>query len=163
MTTIVLLGDAGVGKTNFIYKYLSDQQFEERYLPTLGVDKYTICFPNGHEAEIRDTAGNKHFLVNRHSVMYANIDFAIIMFDLTVKKTWQNVESYIEKLPLSCLIWLCGNKLDDKRNRKISSFTLNREYLLLKMEHKNVIGLVEMSIKNDINVSLPLKKIGNLL
>lgn len=156
---IVVLGDAGVGKTSFVTKYISPDHFEERYIPTIGVDICNITLPNGNKGEVRDPAGHKEFLVRRDKLLYQNIDFAIVLFSLTSKTSWDNVETYIEKLPFSVPIVICGNKLDDKKNRKISTFVLNREFNLLKNEYANVISLFEMSAKENINVVSPFARL----
>lgn len=157
MKTIIIIGDGKVGKTTFIQKYLS-QTLEERYLPTLGVDIYDILLPNGEPARIRDFAGIKEFRINRDALL-KNADFAIIMFDLTSKSSWQNVDDYLDKLDPDMPVLLCGNKLDEKRRRAISQFILGREYNLLKLEYQNVVGLVEMSVKMDINIKTPFIKL----
>jgi len=157
MPVAVVLGDGCVGKTSFVHKYISPQHFDQRYLPTLGVNIYNTTLPNGESIEIRDTAGIKQFLVNRDSFMYRNIDFAIIIFDITSKESWQSVDYYLDKLPQDVPVIICGNKSDEKK--KISPVILNREYNLLKMEYKNVFSLVEISVKKNINLSIPFEKI----
>ena len=155
MKTVIIIGDGRVGKTTYIERYIS-QTFEERYIPTLGVEVYNISLPNGEEAQIRDFAGIEEFRVNRDPLL-KNADFVILMFDLCSKSSWQNIEHHIDKLPSSTPILLCGNKLDGKK--MISPFTLNREYNLTKIEYKNVIGLVELSVKMNINLQVPFDKL----
>jgi GTP-binding nuclear protein Ran len=155
MKTIILIGDGNVGKTTYMERYIS-QNFEERYIPTLGVELYNIFLPNNEEAQIRDFAGIEEFRVNRDPFL-KNADFAIIMFDLTSKLSWQNIDRYMDKLPSSIPVVLCGNKLDCVR--RISPFILNREYNLIKIEYTNIIGLVEISVKKKINLQTPFDKL----
>ena len=86
MRRILLLGDAGVGKTSYIRKRLS-LPFERLYLPTSGIQQYatdnTIYY---------DYAGSER----RISSHLPSVDVVIYMFDVTNSLSYQNLSKWRE-------------------------------------------------------------------
>ena len=63
LAKIVIIGDSGVGKTNFITKFC-DNVFEDNYVATIGVDfKLKTVSIDGTKIKLQiwDTAGQERF------------------------------------------------------------------------------------------------------
>lgn len=92
---IVFLGDEAVGKTSIIHRFLS-KKFEDVYNITIGALFFTkiIKFKDySIKYEIWDTAGQERY----HSIVpsfYKRAKAAVIVFDLTSKKTFLNVKRW---------------------------------------------------------------------
>ena len=123
---IVIIGDSGVGKTNLIGRYLKNE-YKEDSKATVGVEfgekKYEI---NGLKikAQIWDTAGQERYRAIT-SMYYKGAKSGLIVFDLSSKSTFQNVEKWFNEIkktadPTINLI-LIGNKSDLKDKRQIST------------------------------------------
>ena len=128
----IIVGDAGVGKTSLLIKY-AENNFPEKYQTTIGVDfRIKKINRKGFKINIQilDTAGQERF----HSITksyFKNIDGLLLVFDLTDQKTFDNLESWIEKIKLEqgkdndsdndFKIILIGNKCDLKKQRVISN------------------------------------------
>ena len=123
---IVIIGDSGVGKTNLIGRYLKNE-YKEDSKATVGVEfgekKYEI---NGLKikAQIWDTAGQERYRAIT-SMYYKGAKGGLIVFDLSSKSTFQNVEKWFNEIkktadPTINLI-LIGNKSDLKDKRQIST------------------------------------------
>src|SRR5260221_13592107 len=82
---LVLVGDGGVGKSTLVKKLYGDN-FDHRYIPTLGVEVYPWGGYN-----IFDTAGCSKFGGLRDGY-YINADLAVIMIDATSKITAKSVK-----------------------------------------------------------------------
>ena len=81
MRRILVLGDAGVGKTSYIRKRLS-LPFEPLYLPTSGVQQYA-----SDDTIYYDCAGGEWCF--RHQL--PPVDVVIYMFDVTDSRSYQNL------------------------------------------------------------------------
>ena len=119
---IVIIGDSGVGKTNLIGRYLKNE-YKEDSKATVGVEfgekKYEI---NGLKikAQIWDTAGQERYKAIT-SMYYKGAKGALIVFDLSSKNTFQNVEKQYNEIKktsdLNINLILIVNKRDLKDKR----------------------------------------------
>ncbi|MFW9900100.1 MAG: GTP-binding protein, partial [Candidatus Thorarchaeota archaeon] len=86
---MVLLGEAQVGKTSIINTYLG-KEFPEQYLPTIG--NYTAkkeYYIKEKDITVNITvwdAGGQKSFNPFNPTLYANIDCALLVFDLTKPK-----------------------------------------------------------------------------
>lgn len=114
---ILLLGDGAVGKTSLVHRFV-EGVFNERYKATIGVDIFSkvVNTPNGEvELQLWDLSGQQHFSAVR-SKFYNKADGALLVFDLTNKKTFENLGSWLtetkngvgNEIPMFVL----GNKMD---------------------------------------------------
>ena len=122
MVKVILIGDSGVGKTNIMSKFLKDQ-FMEESKATIGVEFGSKLFNHeGHKikAQIWDTAGQEKYKAIT-GAYYKGSKGALVVYDITQKKTFENIEKWINDLKAAgdpkITIILIGNKndLDDKR------------------------------------------------
>ena len=149
---LVLIGDENVGKTSYADKLLSDVFFDV-YRPTLGVDFYTKSLTLHDNIVIKthmwDTAGHDKFSPIIKSY-FLGIAGAIIMFDITKKKTFHNVKNWVTKLKRENTdefpILLLGSKLDKCKNREVNR-TEAKEYA-----KENKMIYYEISSKDNINI-----------
>ena len=120
---IILLGDSGVGKTCLINRWMTDS-FRLDSMPTIGGSFAEATFEKdgkSHMIHIWDTAGEEKF--RSTAPIYARgATGALIVFDITNRTTFLNIESWI-----SCLnflndipVLIVGNKSDLENKREIS-------------------------------------------
>ena len=134
---IILIGNSGVGKTSFFRK-LSTGDFAETNIATIGVEKisFDINIINDNNEKKRidislfDTAGQEKFRALTRQY-YKGTDGVLLLYDIADKKTFVNVEMWIDSLNESIdnskdkyVIILIGNKkdlLDDENySREVS-------------------------------------------
>ena len=119
---LILIGDSYVGKSNILLKYLKNQ-FNENSKTTIGVEfgtKNIIINNKRIKIQIWDTAGQERYR-SITSAYYKGAKGALIVYNITRKNTFDNIDKWITDLKLNgdkniCIIIL-GNKSDliDKR------------------------------------------------
>ena len=119
---LILIGDSCVGKSNILLKYLKNQ-FNENSKTTVGVEfgtKNIIINNKRIKIQIWDTAGQERYR-SITSAYYKGAKGALIVYNITRKNTFDNIDKWIIDLKLNgdkniCIIIL-GNKSDliDKR------------------------------------------------
>lgn len=125
---LVIIGDGGVGKTTFVKRHMTGE-FQKPYIPTKGADVHNITFSTSRGPvtfTIWDTAGQEK-LGHLRECYYIDAHCAIIMFDLTQRQTYRNVQKWHKDLTKICEnipIVLVGNKADVK-DRKIKAQNIN--------------------------------------
>lgn len=115
---ILLLGDGAVGKTSLVHRFV-EGVFEERYKATIGVDIFSknVTTDGGTQLELQlwDLSGQAHFSAVR-SKFYNKADGALLVFDLTNKKTFDNLNSWVNEassgVGSEIPMFLLGNKVD---------------------------------------------------
>ena len=146
----IIIGDAAVGKSNLLVRYTSGQ-FKEEYQLTIGVEfgsNNVIISDNTYRIQIWDTAGQENFRSITRSY-YKNTACAIIVYEISNKKSFENISSWIEECkntaPKSILMVLVGNKCD-LDNREVTEEE-GREFA-----EKNGMLFFETSAKTGKNV-----------
>ena len=122
----ILLGDSYCGKTAFTQK-ITRGLYTNQYEPTIGVDyatKSIIVNNNSYiKCQIWDTAGQTRYapLLTNY---YRDIAGVIIMFDVTRRKTFTNLNFWIKQLkengPDNVSVILVGNKSDLENKRYVT-------------------------------------------
>ena len=147
----IIIGDAAVGKSNLLVRYTSGQ-FKEEYQLTIGVEfgsNNVIISDNTYRIQIWDTAGQENFRSITRSY-YKNTACAIIVYEISNKKSFENISSWIEECkntaPKSILMVLVGNKCDLEDNREVTEEE-GREFA-----EKNGMLFFETSAKTGKNV-----------
>ncbi len=161
---IVLLGDAGAGKTVYINKLITNH-FEQRYLATLGVEVTSLTLNTNKgqvEFSIYETAGQEKFGGLRDSY-YEGANLAIIFFDLTSRITFKNVDYWVRDLRRTCEndipIILIGNKCDILP-RKVQLQTITE--FTNRIDNQNILYF-DISVKSNYNIDQPLLHAAKLL
>uniref|UniRef100_A0A8D0HRY6 small monomeric GTPase n=1 Tax=Sus scrofa TaxID=9823 RepID=A0A8D0HRY6_PIG len=113
---LLALGDSGVGKTTFLYRY-TDNKFNPKFITTVGIDfrekrvNYPLCFLGRFRslttAFFRDAMG------------------FLLMFDLTSQQSFLNVRNWMSQLQANAYcenpdIVLIGNKADLPDQREVN-------------------------------------------
>lgn len=120
---ILLLGDASVGKTALVNRFVSEK-FIKDYVLTIGMEPYSkyakigktqICY------SLWDIAGAQQFSRMRN-MFFRGSKGSLVTFDLTRKESFDNVDNWIldaEKESANQLYVLIGNKNDLVKQRQV--------------------------------------------
>ena len=113
----VIVGDGGVGKTALLREQCGED-FDGHYIPTLGVEVVPIVYnttKGSFRLNVWDCAGQEMYQ-GMGKAYYADVDCAIVMFDVTNRISYRNMISWYDSLviPLGpkVPIVLVGNKSD---------------------------------------------------
>jgi len=113
---IISVGSSAVGKTSLIRRF-TENIFVETYIETLGVDFAVKRVPLQDcyvELKFFDTAGEEKFGALR-PYYYRGAQGAIIVFDLTRRRTFDRVSEWLKQIYINCgkiSSILVGNKTD---------------------------------------------------
>ena len=114
---LVLIGDSCVGKSCLLIRF-ADDCFTENYITTIGVDfrfKTLSINKKTVKLQIWDTAGQERYLTITNAY-YRGADGIVIVFDLTSKESFKNVEAWmseVEKYSSDTVkVIVLGNKVD---------------------------------------------------
>ncbi len=159
---LTVLGDAAVGKTSLIKKYITGS-FDLNYHPTLGVD-ITLKDIDLTEinSEVRlilwDIAGQDKYELTR-KMFFQGCVGALLVYDVTRNSTFENITSkwlndFKQYGQSNGIFILIGNKIDMEGSVKIQS----EDGLKLSKELK-AIDFIETSAKYGDNVEKAFKKL----
>jgi len=148
---ILLSGDSGVGKTSLMLRFTTDE-FTSSYLCTIGIDFKVKTINLGSKnikLQIWDTAGQERFR-NLTSSYYRGADGIMIIYDITVKESFDNVDKWIKEINehagKNCSKLLVGNKTDLIKYRTV-------QYEQAKAFADGThIPFIEVSVKDNVNV-----------
>ena len=157
---IVLIGDSGVGKTNILSRYISNE-FSLNTQATVGVEFGSKIIKKGEKLiklQIWDTAGQERYK-SITSAYYKGSKGAFVVYDISRRCTFDNVDKWIGELKNNgsedVYIMLVGNKSDLKDKREISE-----EEVQKKAEVYN-IAFCETSALKGIGIEKMFYDIGN--
>mmetsp|Transcript_21007 Transcript_21007/g.23765 ORF Transcript_21007/g.23765 Transcript_21007/m.23765 type:complete len:210 (+) Transcript_21007:1177-1806(+) len=147
---VIALGDAGVGKTSLLTRYVHST-FSERRKPTVGVDhlrkKYRYG-PEMVEVKVFDPVGQDRFR-SLLTAFYRDVDMCFLMFDLTNKESFRNAyywyNEFKEKNNNTCeseFVILIGNK-SDLKERTVSEKDIGKF-----LSHTDISCYYECSVKS---------------
>ena len=93
---VVLLGEAGVGKTSIISRYIK-QKFDPEYITSLTSQylRKSIKFPDNVEIilDIYDTSGQERYRSIAH-IYYKNARAVILVYDITSTHSFEQMKEY---------------------------------------------------------------------
>ncbi|XP_067939027.1 uncharacterized protein [Watersipora subatra] len=124
---IVLIGNSGVGKTNFLTRYAWDQ-FTLESRTTIGIDfacRDVVHNDKKIKLQIWDTAGQENFRVLAH-LYYSRAVAVVILYDITKHLTFQDVtKCWMKELDEHAklenpVLMLIGHKSDLRHLRSVS-------------------------------------------
>ena len=127
---VIVLGDGAVGKTSIVHRYVTDK-FQKRYTATIGVDilNKTVKITkelNDYEVNLNlwDIGGQDSFKLVRGK-FYKQAIAALLIFDITNKKSFDNLQAWIEEalqnVEEQIPFVLVGNKIDLADSRAVPS------------------------------------------
>ena len=94
---LVIVGDSGVGKTNFIFQF-TDGHFSPLHVTTVGFDyKSKIIKLNSSKKRVKlqiwDTAGQERYMAINKNI-FQKVQGIIIMYDLTKRSSFENLDRW---------------------------------------------------------------------
>ena len=147
----IIIGDAAVGKSNLLLRYVHGQ-FKPEYQLTIGVEfgaKNIEISSKLFRIQIWDTAGQEKFRSITRAY-YKNSVCALVVYDISSRDSFNNVMSWIEdcknQSPKTIFMVLVGNKCDLEDKRQVS-YEEGKE-----LADKNQLLFFESSAKDGINV-----------
>ncbi len=117
---VVLLGEAGVGKTSIISRYVGNT-FSEVLMSTTGASfatkKLDIDSEHKIKFQIWDTAGQERFR-SLAKIFYQNAAVAILVYDITRRDSFEKLKEFWikelkENAPSDIILAIAGNKSDN--------------------------------------------------
>ena len=159
---IILLGDAGVGKTSISGRYI-DSTFKDNYQATIQVEKRMKIINEDDKTSVRlniwDTAGQEKFRsITRQ--FYRDCHGAFIVFDLTKKSSFNELKNWMDELKThgsdDTIIIILANKSDLTTEREISEEEI-------KNKINNKYKYFEVSAKTGNNISLAFDEMKKLI
>jgi small GTP-binding protein len=148
---VVIIGDSGVGKSNLMTRYTSND-FGPETQPTIGVEFMTKNVKvGGRDAKVQiwDTAGQERFRAISRSI-YHGAKGALLVYDITRQETFDNIPQWLQELKVhvhaTCQIFLIGNKCDLDHLRVVKKETADR------FARENGLSFLETSALDSTNV-----------
>jgi len=158
---LVLLGDAAVGKSSLVLRFVKRQFFEyqESTIGAAFLTQQVAVDDCGVIFEIWDTAGQERY----HSLApmyYRGAAAAIVVYDITNKQSYVRAKSWVKELQRqgspNIVIALAGNKLDIAERRQVEieeakSYADENNIFFMETSAKtshNVIELFKTIAKN---------------
>lgn len=127
---IVLIGDAGVGKSSILLRF-TDDRFDEDHLSTIGVDLKVKLLDVGTGASkkrvkvtVWDTAGQERFRTLTASYFH-KVQGLILVYDVTKRESFDSLSMWNREIDINTdgapvVRVLVGNKIDDADHRQVS-------------------------------------------
>ena len=122
---IVIVGDSGVGKSNFLLRFISGR-YNSVYQPTIGSDFHSkiITLPKTKQnikLQFWDTAGQeKYRAINK--IYFQKVQGIILAYDITCRESYERLGDWVKLINDNidyAPILLIGNKVDDATNNRI--------------------------------------------
>eukprot|EP01119_Soliformovum_irregulare_P008549 TRINITY_DN21664_c0_g1_i1.p1 TRINITY_DN21664_c0_g1~~TRINITY_DN21664_c0_g1_i1.p1 ORF type:complete len:215 (-),score=50.83 TRINITY_DN21664_c0_g1_i1:91-735(-) len=155
---LVLLGDAGVGKTALAVQFVKGQ-FNEFTESTIGASfmNQTVTLPDDTlvKFQIWDTAGQERF----HSLApmyYRGAQAAIIVYDITNRGSYEKAKEWVKEIQqqgdANVVIAFVGNKVDMENQRKVpleeaTAYTEANQLFLMETSAKTATGVSDLFMK----------------
>jgi len=121
-----LIGDAEVGKTNLLSRFVYGK-FEPEYQLTIGVEfgaKNVQIRNKTYKIQIWDLAGKENFR-SITKTYYKDSVCALVVYDISSRDSFNNVSTWIENCknqsPKTIFMVLVGNKSDLNDRRQVST------------------------------------------
>ena len=148
---VVIIGDSGVGKSNLMTRYTSDE-FSQETPSTIGVEFMTKPVKvDGRDARVQiwDTAGQERFRAISRSI-YRGANGAMLVYDITSKPSFDSIPGWLTELRshvhATCPIFLIGNKCDLDHQRVVKKDVADR------FARENGLSFLETSALDKTNV-----------
>ena len=125
---IVLLGEAGVGKTSIITRYISGS-FSQVVMTSTGssfvAKKIELDDKKKIKLQIWDTAGQERYR-SIAKIFYQSAAVAVLVYDVTLKKSFEQLKEYWVKeikdnAPDNIIMVIAANKSDDYLNQDVDT------------------------------------------
>eukprot|EP00794_Sanderia_malayensis_P018745 gene18745-20634_t len=129
---LCLLGDAGVGKSCLVMRFVSDR-FDPASTATIGasfMSKTLTMQDQTIKFQIWDTAGQEKYKALA-PMYYRGASAAIVVYDITCEMSFKSVQQWVKELnqlgPKNIVIAIAANKCDRSVEREVQTET-GKEY-----------------------------------
>lgn len=131
---IIIVGDSGVGKSNFLFRFINDQ-FSKIYQTTLGIDcKSKVCILPKSKKKVKinlwDTAGQERYM-SINKMYFQKIQGIILMYDITQRSSFERLPKWVQLInetTFNIPVILIGNKIDDEEENRIVSTEEGKDF-----------------------------------
>lgn len=148
----ILIGNSGVGKSSMLFQFIEDK-FRDGLEPTIGIEFGTKLIKIDNMSirlQIWDSAGQENYRSITRSY-YRNTICAFLMYDITNRKSFDDVKSWLEEAKTygnsTTHFVLLANKCDIQQERVVSIEEGT------KFAQDNGMAFFEISAKVNINVN----------
>ena len=155
---LIIIGDSTTGKTNILSKYLNNK-FDRDSKSTIGMElgnKSFVIKNDTVNCQIWDTAGQERYR-SMTKAYYQGALGAFIVSDITRRKTFENVENWMNDLrkcsDKKVTIILLGNKNDLENEREVKT---EEGEMFAK---NNDMAFMETSALNGTNIDMAFKSL----
>ncbi|XP_070566562.1 EF-hand calcium-binding domain-containing protein 4B-like isoform X2 [Ptychodera flava] len=121
---VVFVGDSGVGKSSFIYRFCKDS-FKSNFSATIGVDfqvKNVIVDRKMIALQLWDTAGQERFR-SITKQYFRKADGVLVVYDISSESSFTNVRNWMtsvsEGVEEGTVTMILGNKVDIEEQRQV--------------------------------------------
>jgi small GTP-binding protein len=148
---ILIIGEVGVGKSNFIYRYIEDK-FSPTILASVGFDSNTKVLNYENKkiiVQLWDSAGQSMYRTITKK-LFNRVQGIIILYDITDLNSFLSVENWIQLIEeenKKIIYEIAGNKCDLNELRKVN---INQGK---ELGSKYRINFFETSAKKNININ----------
>ena len=143
---VLIVGDAVVGKTQIVSRYVKDSFVEEyKYTEGIGLGSKSISFNNKNiNLQLYDTSGQERYRTIRQSY-YKGSQLIVLVYAINNKNSFNSIPKWVDEVKKqtdkNTKFLLVGNKCDLEEERLVS-----KEDAKQYAEEKN-IGFIEVSAK----------------
>ena len=131
---IIIVGDSGVGKSNFLFRFINDQ-FSKIYQTTVGIDcKSKVCILPKSKKKVKinlwDTAGQERYM-SINKMYFQKIQGIILMYDITQRSSFERLPKWVQLInetTFNIPVILIGNKIDDEEENRIVSTEEGKDF-----------------------------------
>uniref|UniRef100_A0A7S0S4Z4 Rab-like protein 2A n=1 Tax=Chlamydomonas leiostraca TaxID=1034604 RepID=A0A7S0S4Z4_9CHLO len=157
---VILLGDSAVGKSKLVERFLLDN-YKPHQLSTYALTLYRHDFECADNTvvpiDIWDTAGQERFN-SMHASYYYRAHACIMVFDVTRKVTYKNLEKWYEELQSYCKgipTIVVANKIDVDLSVTTKSFAFAAKnklpfFFVSASDGTNVVKIFQTAIMSGI-------------
>ena len=162
---LIVLGDAGVGKTSLVHCLWRGKPCRYDYEATIGVEftKIPISLSNGKKVnlDVWDTAGQETYR-SLIDLYYRDKAGVVLVFDVCSRPSFESLSYWFKQIRKKTLnenvkVVLVGNKIDREETgmRKVSREEAE------DLAEKEGILYMETSVKSNINVTEVFQRLGD--
>ena len=177
--SLILLGNSGVGKTNFLMR-LAKNIFQQQFLSTLGVNNeiktYKIKDQNTILLTLWDTSGQERYRSMPRSY-FKNVDGILLFFDVNDIESFKDTNIWLNEIEQygttednkkrDIILYLIGNKIDFAQNDEVDADNIEgkRKITVVTKKEKeelvNKLGVkyYEISCKWNMNIEEVMARI----
>ena len=122
---IIFLGDSGVGKSNFLFRFV-EGKFAYNSSATIGLNyKSKLCtLPKSKKKvllQLWDTAGQEKYM-SITKIFFQKVQGIVLMYDITKRESYEKLPKWVQIIKETTYdvpVLLLGNKIDDEDENRI--------------------------------------------